>query len=200
VTPSEIDKDEECDFDEMECQICMDKQKQVVLPCTHSFCLGCFQHWSAQNKTCPICRAKLKCSEGEELWHLTSNEVEDIGAYATDLVARIYEFLEKREKSDVSEEDLNRSAETFASVCELNLPPFSKMILLASQFGNSTRAPDLSPVDPIANPDLALAMELASGEDQYAAMKRFDQLRKDHVFALTLAMQVEEEEEDPNEF
>lgn len=33
------------DFDETECEICMDKQKQVVLPCTHSFCLYCFQHW-----------------------------------------------------------------------------------------------------------------------------------------------------------
>lgn len=32
-------------FDETECQICMDKKKEVMLPCTHSFCLYCFQHW-----------------------------------------------------------------------------------------------------------------------------------------------------------
>jgi hypothetical protein len=49
---------------------------------------GLAYYRSAQSQTCPICRAKIDCSEGDELWQLTSNEVDDIDSYATDLVAR----------------------------------------------------------------------------------------------------------------
>ncbi|KAF1314500.1 E3 ubiquitin-protein ligase rnf8-like isoform x1, partial [Globisporangium splendens] len=197
------------DFDETECQICMDKQKQVVLPCTHSFCLGCFQHWSAQNSTCPICRSKIECSEGSELWQLTSNEVEDIGSYATDLVARIFEFLEKKDRSTYTEEAMKRSAELYASAVAVTPKPFNKFVhaeLFPTRF-SPTLPLGLSSLLTMPgvnlpsefDEDVLLALELASGEDQHAAVKHYEQLRRDHVYAMTLAMQAEEEEDDPEE-
>ncbi|DAZ95774.1 TPA: hypothetical protein N0F65_010276 [Lagenidium giganteum] len=195
------------EFDEMECQICMDKKKQVVLPCTHSFCLYCFQHWTSQSKTCPTCRSKLDCSEGDELWQLMSIEVDDIGSYATDLVARIYEFLEKRDFSTFTPEDIERSADTYltasmvksASVSRFvytDLLPTSLTLAMPTLARNSSITPE---VDPTQLSDLMLAMELASGQDQAAAIKHYEQMRRDHVMAMTIAMQVEDEEDDPNE-
>lgn len=152
-----------------------------------------------QSKTCPICRSKIECSEGSELWQLTSNEVEDIGSYATDLVARIYEFLEKKDRSKHSEESIKRSAEIYAAAVAVKPKPFTKFVraeLFPTTFPlgiTSLLATGVSlPTE--FDEDVLLALELASGEDQHAAMKHFEQLRRDHVLAMTIAMEAEEHE------
>ncbi|TYZ58908.1 hypothetical protein PybrP1_009512 [[Pythium] brassicae (nom. inval.)] len=203
--PEQQSGDGDPDFDETECQICMDKQKQVVLPCTHSFCLYCFQHWSVQSKTCPICRSAIECSEGSELWHLTSNDVEDMGSYATDLVARIYEFLEKKERSTLSEAEMAHSQAIYAAAVAVKPKPFRKFVhaeLFPTAFPlglASLLAPGSVQLNTEWDEDVVLALELASGEDQHAAMKHYEQLRRDHVLAMAIAMQVEDEEDDPEE-
>ncbi|CAI5702398.1 hypothetical protein KXD40_005254 [Peronospora effusa] len=202
--PEKILRTEDTDFDETECQICMDKKKQVALPCAHSFCLNCFQHWSTQSQTCPICRAKFDCSEGDELWQLRSNEVEDLGSYATDLVARIYEYLDKRDTSNYTDEDIKRSAELYSAAIVVKQTPLRQFVYA-----------DLFPTAlPLGFPsilrggirlatefdsDLMLALELASGEDQYAAMLHYEQLQRDQTMALTMAMQTDTGE-NPNEW
>ena len=81
--------------DEEECQICMDKPKEVVLPCAHSYCMSCYKLWSSETPTCPTCRTEIKCLQGEELWHLTFNESIDMKSYINDLVSQIFELIEK---------------------------------------------------------------------------------------------------------
>ncbi|GLE00309.1 hypothetical protein PINS_up009037 [Pythium insidiosum] len=198
---------DDSDFDETECQICMDKKKQVVLPCTHSFCLACFQHWSAQKNTCPICRCKIECSEGSDLWQLTSHEIKDIGSYATDLVARIFEFLDKRPRSEYTEDQIARSSELYANASALKYTPLNKLsardllptalpLGLSTMLGRSTAPVPTSESDS----DFLLALELASGEDQFAAFRRIEQMRRDQVLAMALAMEAEDHEDDPSEF
>ncbi|CAH0477665.1 unnamed protein product [Peronospora belbahrii] len=191
------------DFDETECQICMDKQKQVALPCGHSFCLNCFQHWSTQSQTCPICRTKFNCSEGDELWQLTSNEVEDLGSYATDLVARIYEYLDKRDRSNYTDEEIKRSAEVYTAAIAVKQTPLRKFVhtdlfptALPLGFPSILRGGIRLATE--FDSDLMLALELASGEDQYAAMQHYAQLRRDKTLALRMSLQGNSGE-DPNE-
>lgn len=188
------------EFDETECQICMDKKKQVVLPCTHSFCLTCFQRWSVQHNTCPICRTEIECSEGSDLWQLTCGEIKDIGSYATDLVARIFEFLDKRPVSPYSEEEIQRSSEAYAtataiktaSVSPVSIPTTPSFRLGLSILGQSM----FSTIPTEIDSDFLLALEVASGQDQFAAFRQYEQMRQDQVLAMTIAMQADEEEED----
>jgi len=204
---SEKQETHEHGFDETECQICMDNAKQVVLPCTHSFCLYCFQHWSAQSQTCPLCRAKIDCSEGSELWQLTCKDIEDIGTYSADLMARIYEFLEKRQQAKYTEEEMKVSRDRFDEAQNVKIQPFpsfSHTELLSNSLPVGLPyilrcALRLSPQSTNSNleldTDLLLALELASGEDQFAAWRYFEQQRRDHIMATTIAMQVDEQGE-----
>ncbi|CEG47506.1 e3 ubiquitin-protein ligase rnf8-like isoform x1 [Plasmopara halstedii] len=193
----------ETEFDETECQICMDKKKQVVLPCAHSFCLNCFQHWSTQSETCPICRTVFNCSEGDELWHLASNEVEDLGSYATDLVARIYEFLDKREKSKYTEEDIKRSVELYSAAVSVKQTPlrkfvYSELFPTALPLGVPSILRSGIRFSTEHDSDLMLALEVAAGQDQYAAMQHYEQLKRDQILASTMALQ-SDIDESPNE-
>ncbi|OQR97646.1 hypothetical protein THRCLA_06893 [Thraustotheca clavata] len=154
--PNDLDKKE---LDEYECQICMDKQKEVVLPCTHSFCLRCFQTWSSQNQTCPICRSRIYCAEGEELWHLTSNDIRDIASYAKDLISRIYEFLDKQEQSKVSHDRLITSAHQY------NAWRLATAEIAVEEPQDDTRSSYVS-----SDPDYVFALALAAGEDQERAL------------------------------
>jgi Zinc finger, C3HC4 type (RING finger) len=43
-----------------ECSICMDRQPEVLLPCTHLFCCPCIEQWLTTRKTCPICSDSLE--------------------------------------------------------------------------------------------------------------------------------------------
>ncbi|KAI9917090.1 hypothetical protein PsorP6_018062 [Peronosclerospora sorghi] len=186
------------EFDETECQICMDKKKQVVLPCTHSFCLNCFQHWSTQSPTCPICRAKFDCSEGDELWQLTSDDVEDMGSYATDLIARIYEYLDKRDKSVHTAADMKRSKELYATAIATKQPPLRKFVHTdlfptALPLGFPSIRHHSIRLATELDADVMLALEVAAGEDQYAAMQYFEQLKRDQRLAIALTMQAETE-------
>ncbi len=52
-----------------ECCICLDRQSNLVLPCTHKFCDECFHQWSSQttatsSQTCPLCREDINSDSG----------------------------------------------------------------------------------------------------------------------------------------
>jgi len=52
-----------------ECCICLDRQPNLVLPCTHKFCDECFHQWSSQttatsSQTCPLCREDINSDSG----------------------------------------------------------------------------------------------------------------------------------------
>ncbi|XP_075154783.1 RING finger protein 141-like isoform X1 [Haematobia irritans] len=60
-----------------ECSICLDRQTEVILPCTHSFCTPCIEQWNVNNKTCPICCETLESTD--ETWVMSNlPEVEEI--------------------------------------------------------------------------------------------------------------------------
>jgi hypothetical protein len=157
---------------------------------------GLAYYRSAQSQTCPICRAKIDCSEGDELWQLTSNEVDDIDSYATDLIARIYEFLDKRDRSELSERDIKRSAEAYVAALAVKQTHFHKLVHTdifptALPLGFPSILRHGIRLGSEVDADIMLAMELASGEDQHAALRYFQQLRRDQVMAMALAMEAE---------
>ncbi|KAF0687472.1 Aste57867_20781 [Aphanomyces stellatus] len=162
--------DKEKDFDDRECQICMDKEKEVVLPCTHSFCLRCFQTWSAQNQTCPICRSQLHCAEGEELWHLSSSRgISNITSYAQDLVSRIYEFLDKQPVSRFTEAHVLQSR---AHYSVWRLETIQSRLEQPQDTTPLVDVPMAVPVpDDTLHPDYIFALALAGGEDQELALE-----------------------------
>ena len=47
VTSKEIDPNS---LDE--CCICLERKPDVILPCTHSYCLSCIEQWNVDHKTC----------------------------------------------------------------------------------------------------------------------------------------------------
>jgi len=45
------------------CAICQEKMKSPVkLSCTHVFCEDCVSEWFEREKTCPLCRASIRCA------------------------------------------------------------------------------------------------------------------------------------------
>ncbi|KAF2901725.1 hypothetical protein ILUMI_04453 [Ignelater luminosus] len=63
--------------DQSECCICLERQPEVSLPCTHSYCLPCIEEWNESHDTCPICREKLESTE--DTWVLSEvPKAEDI--------------------------------------------------------------------------------------------------------------------------
>ncbi|RHY05431.1 hypothetical protein DYB25_002452 [Aphanomyces astaci] len=157
-------------FDDRECQICMDTDKEVVLPCSHSFCLLCFQTWSSQNQTCPICRSQLHCAEGEELWHLSSSRgISNLASYAQDLVSRIYEFLDKQPVSRFSDAHVHASnvrytmwrMQTIQS--DLEQPQDPSPCSITTSHGPEN--------DASLHPDYIFALAVAGGDDQELALE-----------------------------
>lgn len=58
VTANEIDPNS---LDE--CCICLERKPDVILPCTHSYCLPCIEQWNVDHKTCPVCRETLDSTD-----------------------------------------------------------------------------------------------------------------------------------------
>ena len=58
VTSKEIDPNS---LDE--CCICLERKPDVILPCTHSYCLPCIEQWNVDHKTCPVCRETLDSTD-----------------------------------------------------------------------------------------------------------------------------------------
>merc|ERR1719203_666355 len=48
---------------ENECCICMEKNHDVVLACSHAFCRNCIENWTEKDATCPMCRAQVNQKE-----------------------------------------------------------------------------------------------------------------------------------------
>ena len=46
-----------------ECIICLERKPDVILPCTHSYCLPCIEQWNVDHKTCPVCRENLATTD-----------------------------------------------------------------------------------------------------------------------------------------
>ncbi|XP_076036274.1 RING finger protein 141-like isoform X2 [Oratosquilla oratoria] len=46
-----------------ECCICLERKPDVILPCTHAYCLPCIEQWNGVDKTCPVCRESLKSTD-----------------------------------------------------------------------------------------------------------------------------------------
>lgn len=46
-----------------ECCICLERKPDVILPCTHSYCLPCIEQWNVDHKTCPVCRETLASTD-----------------------------------------------------------------------------------------------------------------------------------------
>lgn len=46
-----------------ECCICLERKPDVILPCTHSYCLPCIEQWNVDHKTCPVCRETLSSTD-----------------------------------------------------------------------------------------------------------------------------------------
>ncbi|KAF5274331.1 hypothetical protein FQR65_LT17030 [Abscondita terminalis] len=55
--------------EQSECCICLERQTEVSLPCTHSYCMPCIEQWNETHNTCPVCREKLESSE--DTWVLS---------------------------------------------------------------------------------------------------------------------------------
>jgi len=49
-----------------ECIVCMERQPDVVLPCSHAYCLPCIEQWNVNNHDCPTCRADIRSTD--EAW------------------------------------------------------------------------------------------------------------------------------------
>jgi hypothetical protein len=46
-----------------ECCICLERKPDVILPCTHSYCMACIEQWNVDHKTCPVCRETLASTD-----------------------------------------------------------------------------------------------------------------------------------------
>lgn len=75
----------------MECCICMERDSEVTLPCTHSYCLVCIEQWNVSNKTCPICREKLENTD--DSWVMS--EIPDSEIVSAELLQTLMGMIEK---------------------------------------------------------------------------------------------------------
>jgi hypothetical protein len=75
-----------------ECGICMDSAIEIALPCLHSYCKNCYDEWTAEHATCPMCRASTSGIEND-IWQFTdAPAAADINAHKTELLAQIAGF------------------------------------------------------------------------------------------------------------
>lgn len=53
-------EDESTEIETIQCQICMDNKKKIVLNCGHTLCVACLKEIGIRNDhNCPICRLKI---------------------------------------------------------------------------------------------------------------------------------------------
>ncbi|KRT82390.1 zinc finger protein [Oryctes borbonicus] len=73
-----VDKDDSIGLDpKTVCCICFDRKTEVLLPCTHSYCLICIEEWNEDHDTCPVCRENLDSTD--DTWVLSEvPEAEEI--------------------------------------------------------------------------------------------------------------------------
>ncbi|OQR78746.1 RING finger protein-like [Tropilaelaps mercedesae] len=58
---------EEWEEDDHLCCVCLERERQISLPCAHSFCPSCIHEWQLRSNSCPLCREE---STVEEQWIL----------------------------------------------------------------------------------------------------------------------------------
>ncbi|GJQ65223.1 hypothetical protein Trydic_g7356 [Trypoxylus dichotomus] len=65
-----VDNDDSIGLDpKTVCCICFDRKTEVLLPCTHSYCLVCIEEWNEDHDTCPVCRENLQSTD--DTWVLS---------------------------------------------------------------------------------------------------------------------------------
>jgi hypothetical protein len=101
-----------------------------------------------------------------------------------------------RDRSELSERDIKRSAEAYVAALAVKQTHFHKLVHTdifptALPLGFPSILRHGIRLGSEVDADIMLAMELASGEDQHAALRYFQQLRRDQVMAMALAMEAE---------
>ncbi|XP_022671119.1 RING finger protein 141-like isoform X1 [Varroa jacobsoni] len=61
---AELEGEEE---DDHLCCVCLERERQISLPCAHSFCPSCIHEWQLRSNACPLCREE---STVEDQWIL----------------------------------------------------------------------------------------------------------------------------------
>lgn len=80
----------------------MDRQPNLVLPCTHKFCDECFHEWSsrssmASSQTCPLCRFDVHedsgflLTETPEYENVKKDLTESILSLPSDYKSRVHD-------------------------------------------------------------------------------------------------------------
>jgi Ring finger domain len=59
-------------LEDVVCSICCDQDLEIMLSCTHSFCMECISDWQMKKGTCPICRARTNMAD-PDAWVLCGN-------------------------------------------------------------------------------------------------------------------------------
>lgn len=81
---------------EEECTICMDKNREIVLPCSHGFCSKCASSWVVAKRHCPVCRAHVsKKNYDKEQWQLETWTETDVAESIGSIENKLYSFSER---------------------------------------------------------------------------------------------------------
>lgn len=82
------------DYDK-ECIICMEKDIEIVLQCSHAFCKDCYIKWKERNDACPYCRSKnMPDINSEDIWTIEETDcLEELNKRLVDLETMIMGLL-----------------------------------------------------------------------------------------------------------
>eukprot|EP00760_Papus_ankaliazontas_P011446 PhM_4_TR1477/c0_g1_i1/m.5047 len=83
-SPQRFDDDDVADG--TTCIVCMDAQANTLMQCGHAFCEKCVSAWFAVHRSCPMCRARGRASDGFVL--LDASNVDDAYGYIIDRVTQ----------------------------------------------------------------------------------------------------------------
>ena len=78
-----------------ECSICMEKNCEIVLPCSHAFCKDCASKIETTGGRCPFCASPVPAGrDGREDWQLESVDASDIRTVRDGLLRDLETFLQ----------------------------------------------------------------------------------------------------------
>ncbi|GAA0184359.1 hypothetical protein LIER_31647 [Lithospermum erythrorhizon] len=82
---------------ELECDICMEMNRKIVLPnCSHAMCFKCYQEWRSRSQSCPFCRDSLKRVNSGDLWvYMDNKDIVDMATITKENLKRLFTYIEK---------------------------------------------------------------------------------------------------------